>query len=378
MTDAKKVQSKPSCCSAQNVSDIGVCRCTQSPSAGGKTDQWIVGQINTSIGPIPQVKTHLSWTDKFGSWKCRLDIGRMGYKVAPGLYGVGVPDSTSPVLVSANYKMSFDRLRQELEGFNLWILVLDTKGINVWCAAGKGTFGTQELINRITRARLGEIVTHRQLIVPQLGAPGICAHEVFKMTGFRIQYGPVRASDIPEYLRAGMQATAQMREVRFGLMDRLVLTPIEIVGAFKPALVILGLLALINIIFHGSLSIYQFLGRTMLDFLPFLGVIFTGAVLVPVFLPVIPGRALALKGWLFGLLWAGIYLKFLAPDGNWLHIATYLLLLPPLVSFLAMNFTGSTTYTSLSGVVKEMRIAIPAQIISVGLGILCMVGRLFA
>jgi len=54
-------------------------------------------------------------------------------------------------------------------------------------------------------------------------------------------------------------------------------------------------------------------------------------------------------------------------------LAAYLFLLPPLASFLAMNFTGSTTYTSLSGVVKEMWIAVPAQIISAGLEILFMV-----
>ncbi len=377
MADIKKVQSKPSCCSVEKGDDIGECSCTQSPSGEPITDSWIVGQIFTSIGPIPQIKTSLSWTDRIGSWKSRWDIGRMDYKVAPGLYGVGRPDKTSPVLVSANYKMSFDRLRQELEGLNLWILVIDTKGINVWCAAGKGTFGTRELINRIAQVRLGEIVTHRQVIVPQLGAPGICAHEVHKTAGFRVFYGPVRASDIPEYLSSGMKATVQMREVHFGLMERLVLTPIELVGSFKPAAVILGLLAFINIIFHGSLSVYQFLGRTMLDFLPFAGVVFTGAVFVPLLLPVIPGRALAVKGWLLGLVWAGIYLKFMAPAGNGFHIATYLLLLPPLVSFLAMNFTGSTTYTSLSGVVKEMKIAIPAQIISAGLGVMCMVGGLF-
>jgi hypothetical protein len=29
---------------------------------------------------------------------------------------------------------------------------------------------------------------------------------------------------------------------------------------------------------------------------------------------------------------------------------------------MAMNFTGSSTYTSLSGVKKEMRIAVPVQI----------------
>ncbi|HBF39366.1 MAG TPA: acetyl-CoA synthase subunit gamma [Firmicutes bacterium] len=377
MTDSNKVQAKP-CCGTPNIDDSQGCTCTPSTVTANQSAPWIIGSTNTSVGVIPQINTQLTFQDRLGSWKSRWDIGRMDYKVTPGLYAVGKPDGASPVLVSANYKMSFDKLRQELSGPNLWILVLDTKGVNVWCAAGKGTFGTQELIQRIAQVKLAELVTHRRLVLPQLGAPGIAAHEVLKTTGFKIIYGPVRASDIPEYLAAGMNATEAMREVRFGLMDRLVLTPVELVAAFKPALIILGLLVFINIILHGSLTVYQFLGRTLLDFLPFCGAIFAGAVLVPLFLPLIPGRALAAKGWLFGLFWAGIYLKFIAPTGNGWHIATYLLLLPPVVSFLAMNFTGSTTYTSLSGVVKEMKVAIPAQIIAVGLGILLLMGQWFA
>jgi hypothetical protein len=52
------------------------------------------------------------------------------------------------------------------------------------------------------------------------------------------------------------------------------------------------------------------------------------------------------------------------------------IILPAIVSFLAMNFTGSSTFTSLSGVVREMRWAVPAQIISTGLGVVILIGRL--
>jgi len=89
---------------------------------------------------IPRVPTELDWADSLGSWKVRWAVGRMKYTVEPGLYGVGEPTAETPVFVTANYKMSFDRLRSGLTGRDGWILVLDTKGINVWCAAGKGTF----------------------------------------------------------------------------------------------------------------------------------------------------------------------------------------------------------------------------------------------
>jgi acetyl-CoA decarbonylase/synthase complex subunit gamma len=111
--------------------------------------------------------------------------------------------------------------------------VLDTKGINVWCAAGKGTFGTDEIVRRVQGAGLERIVSHRTLIVPQLGAPGVSAHAVRRSRGFHVVYGPVRAEDLPAFLDAGLKARPEMRRVRFGLGDRAVLIPAEIVTGGK-------------------------------------------------------------------------------------------------------------------------------------------------
>lgn len=190
---------------------------------------WIIGEVATPIGPIPVVATHLSLTDRLGAIKVRLGVHRMQYAVEPGLYAVGSPTAESPVFVSANYKLSFDHLRRELAGIDGWIMVIDTKGINVWCAAGKGTFGTEEIINRIEGTRLSEIVSHHQIIVPQLGAPGVAAHEVRLRSTFRVIYGPVRAHDIPEFLNAGMKTSPDMRRVLFNLSDRLAVVPIELI-----------------------------------------------------------------------------------------------------------------------------------------------------
>ena len=187
---------------------------------------------------IPQVPSELDWSDHFGGIKSRWAIGRMKYAVEPGLYAVGNPSGDSNVFVSANYKMSFDRLRSQLAGRSGWILVLDTKGINVWCAAGKGTFGTEELLSRVESVGLSEIVNHRTLIVPQLGATGISAHEVKDRSGFKVVYGPVRAEDLGAFLDAGMKATDQMRRIQFPLWDRIVLIPVELVMGTKYALII--------------------------------------------------------------------------------------------------------------------------------------------
>jgi hypothetical protein len=339
-------------------------------------NEWIIGEVAVSGRGFPRVSTRLSRADIVGSFKARLGSTRMNYMVEPGLYAVGNPTAVSPVLVSANYKMSFDRLRKTLSGQDLWILVIDTKGINVWCAAGEGTFGTEELVGRIAQVGLGDVLTGRTLILPQLGAPGVAAHEVQKRSGFRVVYGPVRAVDVPEFLRAGRKATPAMRAVRFSLWDRLILTPIELTGVIKPALIMFGILFIITLIRSGFAPFFSIFGKTAAGFIPFLGAILAGAFLTPLLLPFIPGRAFAWKGWLIGLGWTLLYLQSTSPWHEWKTAALYLLLLPSMASFLAMNFTGASTFTSLSGVVKEMKIALPLQIISAGLGILILIWTL--
>ena len=332
---------------------------------------WIVGEVSTPTGVVPQIATGLKAADRLGAVKVRLGLRRMRYAVEPGLYAVGSPTAESPVFVSANYKLSFDHLRRELEGIDGWIMVIDTKGINVWCAAGKGTFGTEEIIRRIEITRLSEIVNHRRIIVPQLGAPGVAAHEVRRRSSFHVIYGPVRARDIPAFLDAGMRTSPEMRRVPFNIGDRLVLIPLELVMWGRYASFIAVMLFLLTGLSRNG---YVFPGvsggrEVVLLFLAFVA----GGALVPVFLPWLPGRALSWKGMTMGLLLAAILvIAGLVPSGGIagrLETAAWVLLMPAIGAFMAMNFTGATTYTSLSGVKKEMRFAVPSQIVAAVLGL---------
>jgi len=304
------------------------------------------------------VSTSISFKDILGAWKTRWGIRRMDYTVRPGLYAVGNPDSDSIVLVSANYKLTFDILRKNLSDLNCWLLILDTKGVNVWCAAGKGTFSTNELINQIESTGLSEIVTHRKLILPQLGASGVSAHEVARRAGFSVTFGPVRANDIKKFISAGYKATKEMRTVKFTFKDRLVLTPIELVAAAKIMLPVFGVLFIINLFAARQFEIF--------DVIVYVGAKLSGAFITPVLLPFIPGKAFSFKGWLIGLCWAvGAlwYFGYFNASDQFLA-AGYLFLLPAVSAYLAMNFTGCSTYTSQSGVLKEMKIALPLIIVS--------------
>lgn len=298
----------------------------------------------------------------------------MNYKIEPGLYAMGKPDALSPVLVSANYKMSFDILRREVGGYDLWVLVLDTKGINVWCAAGKGTFCAGEIMDRAKLAGLTKTSPGSVLVLPQLSATGVKAYEVQKSSGFQVVYGPVRARDIPAFLDRGMKASPEMRTVKFGIIDRLVLTPCELVWSLKylvPALAlifILGGLKVSGFDLSDAWKVFYFEGFALL------GAVISGTVITPLLLPWVPGRYFFLKGFQLGFIWALalIAYRWFFSGGdfpfNVFGIASILFLIPGTSAFFALNFTGSTTFTSPSGVKKEMKLALPAIIGSAAIG----------
>jgi hypothetical protein len=295
----------------------------------------------------------------------------MNYKVDPGLYALGNPGDQSPVLVTANFKMSFDKLRGALPDRDSWILVLDTKGINVWCAAGKGTFGTGELVSRINSCGLPNIVSHREVILPQLAGPGVSAHQVKKLSGFKVIYGPIRAIDLPVFLDGGLKATPAMRMKTFTAWERLELIPIEIVGALKTGLPVLLIFFLTDCFLRPGGAWINVWGYGVYSIMAILGAILAGAVLTPLFLPWLPGRAFSLKGLIPGILvvLALTVSRWNALDTRTAHLETaaWFFIITAISTFLAMNFTGSSTYTSLSGVKKEMRWAVPVQI---GAGVL--------
>jgi acetyl-CoA decarbonylase/synthase complex subunit gamma len=351
------------------------------PSIPGLDQSFVSGTVSTPVGTIPRVSSMLTRQDQWGTIKARLGAGRTNYAIDPGLYALGKPDEHSPVLVTANYKMSFDYLRQSLPNQNAWILVLDTRGINVWCAAGKGTFGTQELIWQIETSHLKNIVRHRNLILPQLGAPGVAAHLVRQVSGFRVHYGPVRAKDLPQYLDSGFKASREMRIMTFPLKDRTVLIPIELLAAARPYFIAAFLFMLLSGILGPSGFLKNILHEGMFVAGALLLAVAAGTILVPLFLPYIPGRAFSLKGLLIGLVVAAglIYMRGMNLQiwAERLQALALVLIIPAVSAYLGMNFTGCSTYTSLSGVKKEMRFALPLEITAGILGIAAWMTSVF-
>jgi hypothetical protein len=319
--------------------------------------------IDADAGLVPVIRTDLDRWDRLSTIAVRCGIRRHRYTVSPGLYAIGSPDNSSEVLVTANYKLTFDHLRSALEGISAWVLVLDTRGVNVWCAAGKKTFSTRELVNRIQAAALEKVVTHKRVIVPQLGATGVSARQVRELSGFRVVNGPVRAGDIPQFLNRGRKADKAMRQVTFSLFERIVLTPVELHGALKMAVVTALALFVLSGIGPEIFSFHAAWERGLMSLAALVTGLISGAVLTPVLLPYIPSKKFAFKGIVVGCLCALLLLSAIFKGVGSLTGAAALFVFSIMVSsHLAMNFTGATPFTSPSGVEKEMKQYLPVQL----------------
>lgn len=322
--------------------------------------------LETPAGKVARISTELHFSDHLGACKARWGIGRMNFMVPPGLYAVGMPDADSPVIVTANYKMSCDIVRRTMAGRNVWLLVLETYGINVWCAAGKGTFGTGEVVRRVTSSRLADVVNHRRLILPILGAAGVAAHQVAKRCGFSVSYATIRAVDLPEYLDNGMVTTPAMRKLTFSCYERMVLVPMEVVLELK-RMAVAAVIVLVACALFGSVS------SGMTVFGGYLGAVLGGLILGPLLLPVLPSRSFAVKGATIGAVWALVYCVMVGASWSPLTVASAFLAFPALSAFHTLNFTGCSTYTSRSGVKKEMRIGLPVMGSALLLAVLMLV-----
>lgn len=335
--------------------------------------------------PARAVSSKLSIGDRLAAARLRLGIGRNKAAIGPGLYFAGKPDPNSPVLVTANYRLSFDALRKELSGVNAWIMAIDTKGVNVWCAAGKGTFCAGEIARRARLCGLDAAAPKAPLILPQLSASGVDANELRRATGRKVLFGPVRARDIKPYLEAGMRKTAGMSTVDFTLADRAVLIPIELVHArplFLASLIVPLALALpFDPLYGARYGAYAaYLAASLA----------AGAAGVPLLLPWLPGRFFSVRSLApFAATTAAAALyAFSSPGamGNPRLSETFhavpttaaVLLSGAAAAYIAMNFTGSSTFTNQKGAELEVRRTLPFIAGAVISGCVLSIGWLIA
>ena len=127
--------------------------------------------------------------------------------------------------------------------------------------------------------------------------------------------------------------------MNFTTRDRLVLIPVEIVSLLIPLLV-------------ASILLWSIAPAAA---------ILAGAILFPILLPWLPTHNFSTKGFILGFVVALPFAlwSILGPSEAvwWLQAGkalAFLLTMPPITAFISLNFTGASTFTSPSGVHREI------------------------
>ncbi len=124
--------------------------------------------------------------------------------IEPGIYKSGQPDKNSPIIVTANYLFTYIKVMRAIKGLDAWVLMVDSKGINVWCAARGNNFGNRQVIEAVKATGIATLTNKKTLILPQLSAGGVASPLISKEAPdfpFRILFGPVWAKQLPQFLK---------------------------------------------------------------------------------------------------------------------------------------------------------------------------------
>jgi len=220
-----------------------------------------------------------SGEERWNAFLCRM--GRFGARsrVPPGLYALGTPGEDSPAVLTASYRFTFDLLRRGLAGVGCWVLVLDTRGLDVASAAAGGRFSTDEVVTGILASRLERVVRHRRIVLPGLAAPGVDASEVRARTGFESIAGPRGLDGLADLLEGRPRVEAR---VTFTAWDAVALVPSEVGRSLRsyPAF------AFASILFAGlgpgGVSLGRALGGSWTLLVLGLGAVLAGSGVAPV------------------------------------------------------------------------------------------------
>lgn len=277
-----------------------------------------------------------------------------------GVIPIGRPGRSSPVLLTGNFRLTVERVRRSLRGIDAYLLVANSRGVNVWCAATGGLLTDHAVVSVLKTSGIEKLVDHRQVILPQLAATGIQTKAVQRRTGWKVVWGPVRADAIPAFLERGLEATRSMRTVDFRWPQRIEMAvawafPISVLALAlllplwrEAALPVVGLVWAASLLIFAAFPLYERQLRTTGTNLGFVFFDF-GERAVPLVLWVLLMAGLAIFLGLSGQLGWGPMLRW--------GLASFVVLL-----ILSLDLMGSTpVYKSGLHEDRKLRIALDEE-----------------
>lgn len=117
-------------------------------------------------------------------------------QVNSGLYKIGEPDETSPLLVTTNFSLTYFTVTGEVEsaGTSAHLLVTDSEGMSVLTAWSAGKFTSNDIYKAVTNFKAEDKIRHNSIILP--GYTAILKGETEeKLPDWNVIVGPSEASD---------------------------------------------------------------------------------------------------------------------------------------------------------------------------------------
>ena len=293
----------------------------------------------------PLQKTFTGVRAKFQIIRC-LFTGQTDYvSIEPGIYRSGNPTNESPIIVTANYIYTYIRVMNDLKGIDAWVLCVDSRGINVWCAARGGDFGNEQLIEAVQATNIQKLSNKKTLILPQLSAGGVSAPLLHKQSSsfpYKIKYGPVWSKHLPQYLKEHpARKPDKMKLAKFTFSHRLRAGISHTTFLFRKIfLIVLAVIALLLLVF-GKLDMLWIVGELAI------GVIITNGLLSILFPLTNFTRKFVIKGVVIGIinvLCLGFLL--LIVHQSIIFVLLNICFIFWLAFFSTMSFSGSTMATS--------------------------------
>ncbi|MFW9903789.1 MAG: corrinoid protein-associated methyltransferase CpaM [Candidatus Thorarchaeota archaeon] len=286
---------------------------------------------------------------------CILRAGSALIAIEPGLYIYGDPSDNSPVLVTANYQRTVRLVGRALKDQDAYLLVADTMGENVWCAARGDKFGLEEVAEVIKATRIEDLVQKKKLVVPQLAAGGMDHQEVKKATGWSCQFGPIYAKYIPSYLTSGRK-TEKQRTISFETRERLEMALQQSYFLSKFFFFWFFLIGLVGITILPQISLFSI----AILLLPIIWLVY---LLLALIFPLFPTQSFLKRGIYYGGL---LSIVFLGVGGileyTIVGIAQWVVIGFALGTFLGMDYSGATPISKPTEIDEEY----PTMIILLG------------
>ncbi len=122
-------------------------------------------------------------------------------QVKAGLYKVGEPTSSSPVLFTSNFSLTYFTVRADIEKSKVpvWLLVVDTDGQSVMTAFAAGKLTPESVAKAVEAEKVREKSSRNELVIP--GQVSRMSGKLNELTNLKVVVGPRESSGLPKVLK---------------------------------------------------------------------------------------------------------------------------------------------------------------------------------